>query len=128
MVAQLIAIFILPILVAVDLNGIIGEMHELILAFSQLKLVTTRPNVSLVVPVAFDLSVESRKHHVAADIELAPVVKEGVVDVFLHNESLRAIESVIDELFDPIVAGVDGDTAAPVRVLTRFHNPESLPL
>ena len=57
MIAELVSIFILAVFVGVDLNGVIGEVDELVLSVAQLILITTGSNVPLVVPVTLRLAV-----------------------------------------------------------------------
>ena len=57
MIAELVSIFILAVFVGVDLNGVIGEVDELVLSVAQLILITAGSNVPLVVPVALRLAV-----------------------------------------------------------------------
>lgn len=59
-VAQLIAILILPIFLAVDLDGVIGEMDKLVVRFTQLELVATGADVALIVPISSCLAVLNR--------------------------------------------------------------------
>lgn len=56
-VAKLISIFVLAIFVRVDLYGIIRQVDKLVLSVAQLKFIATSPDIPLLVPVAFDLSV-----------------------------------------------------------------------
>lgn len=59
-VAQLIAILILPIFLAVDLDGVIGEMDKLVVRLTQLELVATGADVALIVPISSCLAVLNR--------------------------------------------------------------------
>jgi hypothetical protein len=61
MVAELVAILILAVLVAVDLYGVIGEMYKLIFCITELELVAAGSNITLVVPVSLSLAILSRK-------------------------------------------------------------------
>lgn len=59
-IAQLIAILILPIFLTVDLDGVIGEMNKLVVRLTQLELVATGADVALIVPVSSCLAVLNR--------------------------------------------------------------------
>lgn len=60
-IAQLIAILILPIFLAVDLDGVIGEMDELVVRFSELELIATGADVALVVPISSRFAVLNKR-------------------------------------------------------------------
>ena len=61
MVAQLIPIFIFAISIAVDLNGIICQVDEVVLGVLELIVVATRPDVPLAIPVPLDRAI---LHHI----------------------------------------------------------------
>jgi hypothetical protein len=57
MIAEFVSILILAVLVAIDLDGIIGEMYELVLRIVELVFIATRSDVPLLVPISLDLAV-----------------------------------------------------------------------
>lgn len=59
MVAQFVAVLVLAVFVAVDLDGVVGEMNELVGGIVQLVLKAAGPNVALVVPIPLDRPVLS---------------------------------------------------------------------
>jgi hypothetical protein len=117
-VAELVSVLILAVFVGVDLDGVIREVDELILRVSQLKFVAACSDVPLLVPVALDLAVQPRDQHVAADVELPPVVKERPVDVFLDDESLFMVVAprylACHPFPNPLVITVNGNAIASV--------------
>ena len=129
-VAELVAILILAVLVAVDLDGIVGEVDELVVGVAQLELVAAGADVALVVPVAAHLAVEAHQQHVAADVELPPVVQQRPVDVLLDYEGLLRVVLPRYLSLHPAVylleVAVDGDAVAAVGVLPGLHDPQPL--
>ena len=57
MVTQLIAIFIFSIFLAIDLNGVIGQMYVSVIGVFQLIIEAASSDIALIVPVAFDSSI-----------------------------------------------------------------------
>lgn len=60
MVAEFVAILILAILIAVDLDSVIGEMDELVVCILYLILIAAGSNVALVVPVSLCFAILSQ--------------------------------------------------------------------
>lgn len=56
-VAEFVAVLVLAVLIGVDLNGVVGEMDELVLGVAELKFVAAGSDVALLVPVTFRLAV-----------------------------------------------------------------------
>ena len=57
------------------LDGVVGEMHHLVLDVVEVEDDRGGPDVALVVEVAFEHAVDRGDQHVAADVELALVVQ-----------------------------------------------------
>lgn len=66
-------------------------MHKRVCYIIQRVLATTRPRVTILVAIAFQAAIDAGKHAEAAEIELALVHEERVVDVLLDDESLIAL-------------------------------------
>ena len=60
-IAQFIAILILPILIAIHLNGIVSEMNKLIIGVLYLVLITTGTNVTLVTPISLYFAILTKQ-------------------------------------------------------------------
>jgi len=65
------------------LDGVVGEMHHLVLDVVEVEEDGGGPDVALVVEVALQHAVDRGDQHVAADVELALVVQQGPLDVVL---------------------------------------------
>lgn len=105
--------------VNVGLKGIVGEG------------VGGCADVALFVPVGAGDSVEVGDEEIVSNVELALIVKEGSVDVLLHDVGLRAILELSRlslALLDEVVQLIDlvdhHDPIAPVAVLPRLHDPD----
>lgn len=56
-VAELVSVLIFAVFVGVDLYGVVGEVDELILGIVELELIAAGSDISLIVPVSFDLAI-----------------------------------------------------------------------
>jgi hypothetical protein len=85
MVRQLICWLIFLVVLAVLLDGIVGEMDKFIAKVLEVEYFTAGPDVALAIPVAFDDAVDTGQEYIVADIELTIVIEKGFVDVGLNN-------------------------------------------
>lgn len=64
-------------------------MNKLIIDILKVKELTSCSDITVLVPIGFDLSIDTRQHDVVPDIEFSIVVKEGSINVGLNNIGLR---------------------------------------
>jgi hypothetical protein len=74
-------------------------MNKLIIDILKVKELTSCSYIAVLVPIGFDLSVDTRQHDVVSDIELSIVVKKWSVDVGLNNIGLRVTILVLSFLY-----------------------------
>jgi hypothetical protein len=74
-------------------------MNKLIIDILKVKELTSCSDITVLVPISFDLSVDTRQHDVVPDIELSIVVKERSVDIGLNNIGLRVTILVLSFLY-----------------------------
>lgn len=108
------------------LHGIVGEMNELVVKILHIELLGSCPNVSILIPVPFLISVDAGHADVGADIELAFLVEEGH-DVLLDDVGTSPAHFVhlvtLDNLSDLLDGLYDFNAGASVGVLSRFDEP-----
>lgn len=127
-VAQLVAVFELAEVLALLLNGVIGQVDELVVEILKIELLRTRPDVSVFVEVALQRSINARHECVDPEIKLSPVYQERIVDVFLHDEGFLIAHSVDasscgHELPHFLHVVDHADAPAAIGVLSWFHDP-----
>jgi hypothetical protein len=122
-IGDLIIILKLAILFSLLLDGIVGEVDELVLEVLQAELLAGCADVALLVPVPLYHSVDCRQQDVAAKVEFTLVVKERVLEIFLDYYCSFVYASLADESFYLWQRGEDCDAVAAVRVLPRFADP-----
>ena len=87
-IAQLVARFKFTVILGLLLYGIIGEVNHAIGKVVEGELAAGCAQVALCVVVRLEVAVVARHHAVGADVELAPVDQQRVVDIFLNDASL----------------------------------------
>lgn len=108
------------------LNGIVGEMDELVVKIFHVELFGSCANVSVLVPVAFLIAVDACHADVGTNVELAFLVEEGHY-VLLDDVGASSAHFVhlvaLDDLFD-FLDGFDYlNASASIGVLSRFDQP-----
>ena len=97
----------------------IGRVLQIILA-------TGSPQVAVLVPVALQVSIIRARQREAPNVELAILVKQGLLDVFLNDVTAFVTVDLLrlNQRLDVVEVATDLNATAPVRVLARLHNPE----
>lgn len=72
---QFVSWFVLAILVASFLDGIVGEVDVLIIYFLEGPFETGCSYIALLIPIAFDFAVDNCDHHEDTDIEFPRVIE-----------------------------------------------------
>lgn len=85
-IRYLIAFFILAIILAVLLNGVIGQMREQIFCVFDVVFAGCGADVTISIPVTLYLAVVAGDCHIVSYIELATLVEQRSLDVLLHDE------------------------------------------
>lgn len=81
-----IEIFKLSIFLSFFLDGIVGEVYQFIIQIFKGVLFAGGSDVTLLVPISFDDSIDAGDQDVASDVEFSLVVKKRVLHVFLDDE------------------------------------------
>lgn len=68
------------VVVAVFLDGVVGEMHELA-EVVELERLAACADVSLFVPISLERAIDAGNEHVVADVKLTVVVQKRLVYV-----------------------------------------------
>lgn len=99
----------------------IGRVLQIILA-------TGSPQVAVLVPVALQVSIIRARQREAPNVELAILVQQGLLDVFLNDVTAFVTVDLLrlNQRLDVVEVATDLNAAAPVRVLTRLHDPEGV--
>lgn len=66
-------------------------MDKLILCVIKLKLKAACSDVSLLIPISFQLTVEPAEEHIAANIEFTAIVEKWSVNIFLDDKGLFSV-------------------------------------
>ena len=126
-VGKLISLLVLAVVLAILLDGVVGEVSVEILAVFVVVLEGRCPDVSFVEPVALKLPIHACHQHEMANVELPFVVEQGFLDVPLEDEcsqfALRAFFSPLQPNLDIIERRTDSDTFPSVGELSRLQNP-----
>lgn len=109
------------------MHSIVGEV-DLPLEVEDIELVRSGPYISFFVPVGLENPIQLADHHVVPDVEFASLVKEGPIDVKLHDEGLLGAVLVLAfTLHDGVklVYLVDDRYAVTaIGQLAWLHNPD----
>lgn len=107
------------------LDGVVGEVNELVVDLLQVEHLARCSDVSLLIPIGLDNPINAGQHHEMSDVKLSIIVKEGSIDVGLDDVGERLTVLVLglpNQLTDTVKRGQLYPSAS-VRVLARFHNP-----
>lgn len=121
---QLVGRFVLAVVVAALLHGVVGEVHQTIAEAVQREELAGCTDVAVLVPVPLDCVVQRSYEHIAADIELALLVQER------HDVALQDKRSVFrgmsaNRLLDFFNARNNVDAGSPISILTRLDEPNA---
>ena len=129
-VGELVTLLVLAVEGAVLLDGVVGEVDELIADVVEVEVVGGGADVALAEPVGAHEAVQAGDQHVVADVELPPLVQQRVLDVLLDDVGLVVAVLVLLLLLEDVVQLVDllnhHDAVAAVRQLPRLHDPDVL--
>jgi len=84
---QFVSVLELSVVLRLLLNGIIGEMDELVLDVLKGEFLAAGPDVGVFEEVAFEFAVDSLEHSEAPYVELPPVEQKRSLDVLLEDDS-----------------------------------------
>jgi hypothetical protein len=85
-------------------------------------------NVAIPVEIGFQSAVVACDQGEAPDVELAPLVKQRVVNVLLKDHGAGAIAATVgkDQVANLVQVLLHLDAVAPVRILARLDDPDVL--
>ena len=123
--AHLVAILELSIILSLRLDSIVREMHCNIGHVIQGVLFTARPNITILIAVAFHTTIDARTEAEATEVKLALVHQQRVVNVLLNNECAIAciFRWTPNYRLDFFQRFDHCDASAAIRVLTRLDDP-----
>ena len=85
-VGYFIAWLVFAVLLAVLLNGIIGEVDHWVIKLLKVEDGAGGTDVTILVPVPFDLAVDGSYQHISSNVEFTIVVEERSGNVLLNDE------------------------------------------
>ena len=85
-IAQFVPLLVLPVFLAVLLDGVVGQVHEFIAQVLQIIQRARSLNVAFLVEVKLESPVDAECEEVGPNIEFPSVVQEGVFNVLLNDE------------------------------------------
>ena len=125
--AELVAVLELAVVVRLLLDSVVCQVDELVCHVIEGVLSAARSNVPILVAVALQASIDARQQAEAAEVELALVDQQRVVNVLLNDEGTVVL------LVGPADDGLHfadrlhhSDALAAVRVLTWLDDPSVL--
>lgn len=68
------------------LNRIVCQVDKFVVQISQSKLLRARSNVTVLVPISFDIPIIRCDQHVATNVEFSRFIKQWLIKVFLNNK------------------------------------------
>lgn len=123
-VGELVSSFVLTVVFCLLLDGVVCQMDQFVGQVVDCELPGWRSEITLVVEIAFHISVNTRNCCIGADVKLSLVYKQGVADVLLNDAGpLLWFSGVVDESSDLVVVLADWDALASVGILTGFNDP-----
>ena len=121
--SDLITILKFPKVLPLLLHRIIRKVYKAILQVLQSELLTRSAHIPVLVPVPLDRAIDTGKKDKATDVELATIVEERVLHVFLDDEGTVGPAALGDQGTDLGESGCDLDAVAAVGVLPRLADP-----
>ena len=127
-IAELVARLILAVVLAILLHRVVDQVDVLVVQVETGTAVFFGggANVAIAVEVCLENAVDASDQREAADVELAPLHEQRVVDVFLQDHGPAASAVLMYEVPDPAQLLLDLDACASVRVLSRLDDPNVL--
>ena len=126
--AHLVAILEFSIVLGLLLDSVVGQVDEHVRHVVEGVLATAGPYVAILVAVAFQAAVDAREQAEAAEVKLALVHQQGVVNVLLDDESPVSFFAhwAPYNLLDFAQSLDHSDTLATIRILAWLDDPRVL--
>lgn len=127
-VAHLVAVLELAEVLSLLLDGIVGQVDELVVQVRKVKLSRARPYVTILVEIALQCLVDASYESEHSKVKLPTVDQKRIVDVFLYDEGFLEAD-VVDtasrryELPHILHLVDDIDATATIGVLARLDDP-----
>mmetsp|Transcript_9735 Transcript_9735/g.16401 ORF Transcript_9735/g.16401 Transcript_9735/m.16401 type:complete len:318 (+) Transcript_9735:37-990(+) len=126
-VGELVAGLELAVVLGALLHGVVGEVDQLVAEVVDGVLAAGGAQVALLVDEHLGVAVDRGHQHVGADVELAAVDEQRVVDVLLDDAgALGAGGGLLDQLLDLGELLGHLDAVAAVGVFARLDDPDVL--
>ena len=107
------------------LDCIVGEVDHLVIEVIEVVLLWRSTNVTIVIPVPFEIAVHRCYQNVAPDVEFTLVNQKALLHVLLHNHTPFLTAQTPTQLtLQFLDVWVHCDSEAPVRILARLENPQ----
>ncbi len=108
------------------MDGVVGEVNFTTISF-QVILGRSGPDVAVLVEVALHFSVDTRQHHVVADVELSLLVQQWALYVALDDvcfgTAIGVLFLFLDNVLNLFQSQAHLNAIASVGVFPRFDNP-----
>ena len=119
----LVALLELAVLFPLTLDGVIGEMDHVVQVFDAEE-VGAGSDIAVSIPVELAVSSQANAQEECPDVKLPPLVEQQVGLVFLNDGRAAESLSVFHCLPDFFQRITYEDVSAPVRIFTRFNDPQ----
>ena len=122
---EFVAIFKFSVVIGLLLNRVVRQVHERVTHIVERELPAACADVPVLITVAFNGPVDARHEAEAAEVKLASVHKQRIVNVLLDDESAIAVflARTSNYLLDFSQGFYDLDALATIGVLARLDNP-----
>lgn len=105
------------------LYGIICQMNHFISRIHS-KCLRTSSQISSLINVSFQFSIDTCKHSKAPDIEFPSLKQSRLLNIFLNDKGSMHIKTALtDNLLDFLQLACHCDANASVSILARLNNP-----
>ena len=123
MIAQLIPFLEFPIVLSLNLNGIVCQMNHHVQILN-IELMRTRSNVSMRKPIKFAVVTNKNTEQKGSNIEFSTTIKQKVRFVSLDYCCTVKRISCFYSLLYLIKRTTYKNISSSIRILSRFHNPQ----
>ena len=82
---HLVAVLILPIVLRMLLNCIVSQVDILVIEVIDIELLATGADISILIKVPFELSIQRSKQSIAAEVKFAIVNQQWIVNILLDD-------------------------------------------
>ena len=121
--AHLVCVFEFAVILRFVLDGIVRQMNESVANIIEIVLARARPNVSVLIAVAFQRAVNAGHHAINTEVKFALVNKKRIVNILLNYEGSICLCGPTNNVLDLPHILHHLDALPTIRILTRLDYP-----